>query len=87
MTETSVLTLISISVPRITAVARKRSILPKAVQVAGGRLQLNTHASYACGFKEGGTVNWCMVVWCTEKLRQDGSSFMWHQPCNNQTGL
>ena len=22
-----------------------------------------------------------MVVWCTQNLRQDGSSFMWHQPC------
>ena len=26
-------------------------------------------------------VTWCMVVWCTQKLHQDGSSFMWHQPC------
>jgi len=24
---------------------------------------------------------WCMVVWCTQNLRRDGSSFMWHQPC------
>ena len=23
----------------------------------------------------------CMVVWCTQDLRQDGCSFMWHQPC------
>ena len=22
-----------------------------------------------------------MVVWCTQNLRRDGSSFMWHQPC------
>ena len=22
-----------------------------------------------------------MVVWCTQDLRRDGSSFMWHQPC------
>ena len=22
-----------------------------------------------------------MVVWCTHNLRRDGSSFMWHQPC------
>ena len=26
-------------------------------------------------------VTWCMVVWCTQNLRRDGSSFMWHQPC------
>ena len=24
---------------------------------------------------------WSMVVWCTQNLRRDGSSFMWHQPC------
>ena len=23
----------------------------------------------------------CMDVWCTQNLRRDGSSFMWHQPC------
>ena len=23
-------------------------------------------------------VTWCMVVWCIQNLRQDGSSFMWH---------
>ena len=26
-------------------------------------------------------VTWYMVVWCTQNLRRDGSSFMWHQPC------
>ena len=26
-------------------------------------------------------VTWCMVVWCTQNLLRDGSSFMWHQPC------
>ena len=32
-------------------------------------------------------VTWCMVVWCTPWLygvhrkRRDGSSFMWHLPC------
>ena len=26
-------------------------------------------------------VKWCMVVWCAQNLRRDGSSFMWHQPC------
>ena len=46
----SVLTLISVSVPpRVTTVARKKIpvILPKS---AGGRLQLNTHTPYVCGF-------------------------------------
>ena len=28
-------------------------------------------------------VTWCMVVWCTQDLRQDGCSFMWHQPCQH----
>ena len=26
-------------------------------------------------------VTWCMVVWCTQNLRRDGYSFMWHQSC------
>ena len=26
-------------------------------------------------------VTWCMVVWCTQNLHQDGSSFEWHQLC------
>ena len=26
-------------------------------------------------------VTWSMVVWCTQDLRWDGCSFMWHQPC------
>ena len=26
-------------------------------------------------------VTWCMVVWCTQNMRLDGSSSMWHQPC------
>ena len=25
-------------------------------------------------------VTWCMVVWCTQNLRRDCSSFIWHQP-------
>ena len=36
----------------------------------GGRLQLNTHTPYVCGFA------WCgMVVWCTQNLRRDGCSW------------
>ena len=26
-------------------------------------------------------MTWNMVVWCTQDLRRDGCSFMWHQPC------
>ena len=33
--------------PRFTAVARKR---PRSAESAGGRLQLNTHTPYVCGF-------------------------------------
>ena len=32
-------------------------------------------------------VNWCMIVWYTQPLRRRGSSFTWHQPCNNQIAL
>ena len=28
-------------------------------------------------------VTWCMVVWCTQNLHQDDSSFMWHQSCQH----
>ena len=24
----------------------------------------------------------CMVEWCTQNVRRDGSNFTWHQPCN-----
>ena len=40
---------------------------------ARGRLQLNTHTPYLCGFEWSDTVNWCMVGWCTQNLRWDGS--------------
>ena len=47
-----------------------------SAESAGGRLQLNTHAPYVRGFALSN-----MVVWCTQNARVDGSSFMWHQPC------
>ena len=28
-------------------------------------------------------VTWSMVVWCTQNWLRDGSSFMWHQPCQH----
>ena len=30
-------------------------------------------------------VTWCMVIWCTQDLRQDGCSFMWRQRCKYTT--
>ena len=44
-----------------------------------GRLQLNTPAHYTRGFEWSDTINLCMVVWCTQNLHWDGSSFMWYQ--------
>ena len=41
--------------------------------MSGGRLQLNTHTPYLIGFEWSDTVNWCMVEWCTQNLRRDGS--------------
>ena len=40
---------------------------------AGGRLQLNTHTPYLCGFERSDTVSWCMVEGCTQNLRRDSS--------------
>ena len=81
-----VLTLISVSVhPCVTAVTHKKS--RHSAKSAGGRLQLKTHTRYACGFDWSDTVNLRMVVWCTQNVRRNGSSCMWHQPCNNQTAL
>ena len=68
----SVLTPISVSVPPPcyrSSTYKIPVILPK-VQVAGYILRM-----WLC------MVTWCMVVWCTQNLRQDGSSFMRHQPC------
>ena len=47
---------------------------------AGGRLQLNTHTRMYVVLHE---VTCCMVVWCTQNLCRDRSSFMWHQPCQH----
>ena len=77
----SVLTVISVSVPlhvKDTGYSAKS---------AGGRLQLNTHTPYVCGFAWSDMVHGCIYViwlygvWCTQNLRRDGSSFTWHQPC------
>ena len=59
--------------PRVTAVARKRprSFWQKC------RLQLNSHAPYVCGFA------WSDMVHGIHRMRRDGRSFMWHQPCQS----
>ena len=52
--------------PCVTAVACKRS-------QSFCRLQLNTHTPYLYGFEWSDTVTWCMVEWCTQNLRWNGS--------------
>ena len=37
-----------------------------------------------CGFARSDTLN-ILVLWCIQNVRQDGSSFTWHQPCNKRT--
>ena len=84
----SVLTLILVSVPpppptpHITAVARNDPCHSTKSAGAHGRLQLNmlayTLRMWLCLKCQ---VTWCMVVWRTQNLHWNGSSFMWHQPC------
>ena len=57
--------------PCVTAVAHKNP--GHSAKSASGRLQLNTHMPYLCGFEWSDTVNWCMVEWCTQNLHWDGS--------------
>ena len=52
-----------------------------------GRLRLITDEPCVRGFEWSDTVNWCMVLWRPQNVGRDGSSFTWHQPCNNQTAL
>ena len=59
--------------PRVTAVARKRP-LSFCQKRRWRRLQLNTHTPCVCGFACSDMVHGCMVY-------TDGSSFLWHQPC------
>ena len=69
---------------RVAIIARKNP----CHSAKSGRLHLNTHALYVChGVEWSDTVNGCMVAWCTQNVRRDGSSFTWHQPCNNQAAL
>ena len=63
--------------PHVTAVARKRSwsfCQKYRWQVTAKHIHLMYVALHE--------VTWCMVVWHTQNLCRDGSSFMWHQPCH-----
>ena len=42
---------------------------------AGGRLQLNMHAPYVCGFAWS-DMTWCLVVWCTQNTLRRQASHM-----------
>ena len=70
--------------PYATAVARKRS--QSFCQKC--RWQITAKHTYTLHkpFEWRDTVNWCTVVW-SQNMCRDGSSFMWHQPCNNQMAL
>ena len=70
--------------PRVTAVAHKisRSVCQKC------RWQFL--AKHECILRMRLSMKWrdmCLVVWLTLNVRLDGSSFTWHQPCNDQTAL
>ena len=75
--------------PRVTAVTHKRSrpFYQKCRWQVTDKHTCILHVTMWFRITWSDTVNWCMVVWCTQNLRRDGSSFTWHQPCNNQTAL
>ena len=52
------------------------------MQVAGYSYT-RIHLTYAALYE----VTWYMVVTFAQNVRRDGSSFMWHQPYNNQIAL
>ena len=64
---------VQVSVPP-PCVARKRSR-------SFCRWQVIAKHAYTLTYMPLHEVTWCMVVWCTQNLRRDGNSFMWHQPC------
>ena len=55
--------------PCVTTVACKRP------QSFCQKCRWHTHAPYICGF------TWSDVVYGIHRMLWDGSSFMWHQPC------
>ena len=63
--------------PRVAAVARKRSrsFCQKC------KWQVTAKHAYTVTYVALHEVTWSTAVWCTQDLRRDGCSFMWHQPC------
>ena len=77
-----VLTLNSVSIPSLcycSRTKRSRSFCQKC------RWQVTV--KHTCTLLMWLRINWhcqlCMLAWCTQNTRRDGSSFKWHQPCNN----
>ena len=66
---------------------RSTPVPGQSAKGAGGRSQLNTHEPYVCGCEWSDTLNWCLIVWCTQNVRRDGSKITWHQQWNNLTTL
>ena len=61
--------------PCVTAVAHKKRSRSFCQNNVRDRLQLNTHTPCICGFA------WSDMLHGVHRTCQDGSSFMWHQPC------
>ena len=56
--------------------------------VAVVTVMMHMYPTMICDFNcRSSTVNWRMVISCTQNVRRDGSNFTWHQPCNNQAAL
>ena len=61
--------------PHVTTASCKR---PQSFcQKCRWQVTVNAHAPYVCGLEWSDTVKWCMVVWCTQNVHRDGSSFTW----------
>ena len=71
--------------PSVAALAHKRSW--PFCQKCKWQVTAKHTCNLCMWLKWSDTVNCCMVVWCTQHMHWDGSSFMWHQPCNNQIAL
>ena len=49
--------------------------------------QWQVTAKHTCTLHINKVTHWCIVLWCTQNMHQDGNSSTWHQPCNTQTAL
>ena len=64
----------------------KKSFRPRLFrQKCRWRLVTAMHSgtTTVASYKFSDTVNWCMVLWCIQNVRGEGSSFTRHQPDNN----